>query len=176
MSGQNLLPLQCQDFRSLSKGNQVSLVRIHFSHPESDGKSADVGVGGRIGILKKGGSKTAHFSTQTGERHRGVQISVLSEGGVAKHHFRCPPSTDYFFRFGAFWGKNLQFDMHPPGGKVRFAPPLAFSGHNLEFMSSFLPLLKSEKSEKGFLQGLLAAALQVRKRLENQEPERKYPH
>ena len=31
--------------------NQVSLVRIHFSHPESDGKSADVGGGGRIGIL-----------------------------------------------------------------------------------------------------------------------------
>ena len=25
---------------------------IRFSHPESDGKSAEVGVGGRIGILK----------------------------------------------------------------------------------------------------------------------------
>ena len=36
---------------ALTKGNQVSLVRIHFSHPESDGKSADVGGGGRIGIL-----------------------------------------------------------------------------------------------------------------------------
>ena len=40
-------------FRPLSKENQVSLVRIHFSHPESDGKSADVGGGGRIGILNK---------------------------------------------------------------------------------------------------------------------------
>ena len=29
-----------------------SLLRIHFSHPESDGKSSDVGVGGRIGILR----------------------------------------------------------------------------------------------------------------------------
>ena len=34
-----------------SKGNQVSLVRIHFSSPESDGKLADVGVGGRLGFL-----------------------------------------------------------------------------------------------------------------------------
>ena len=34
-----------QDFHSLSKGKQVALVRIHFSHPESDGKSADLGVG-----------------------------------------------------------------------------------------------------------------------------------
>ena len=30
---------------------KVSVVRIHFSHPESDGKSSDGGVGGRIGIL-----------------------------------------------------------------------------------------------------------------------------
>ena len=29
-----------QDFHSLSKGNQVSLLRLHFSHPESDGKSS----------------------------------------------------------------------------------------------------------------------------------------
>ena len=29
----------------------VSLVRIHFSHPESDGKSSGVGVAGRHGIL-----------------------------------------------------------------------------------------------------------------------------
>ena len=41
-------------FTPLSKGNQVSLVRIHFSHPESDGKWADVGGGGRIGTLKYG--------------------------------------------------------------------------------------------------------------------------
>ena len=39
-----------QGFHSLTKGNQVSLVRNHFSHPESDGKSPDVGVGGRIRI------------------------------------------------------------------------------------------------------------------------------
>ena len=42
-------PHSCfQDFHSHSKGNQVSLVRIHFSHPE-----ADAGGGGRIGILRK---------------------------------------------------------------------------------------------------------------------------
>ena len=40
-----------QDFHSLAKGNQVSSVRIHISHPESDGKSSDIGIGGRIGIL-----------------------------------------------------------------------------------------------------------------------------
>ena len=41
------------DFHSLSKEHQVSLLRtrIHFSHPELDGKSSEVGVGGRIGIL-----------------------------------------------------------------------------------------------------------------------------
>ena len=27
-------------------------MRIHFTHPESDGKSSDIGVGGRIGILR----------------------------------------------------------------------------------------------------------------------------
>ena len=42
-----------QDVHSLTKRNLVSLVRIHFSHSESDGKSADVGGGGRIGILIK---------------------------------------------------------------------------------------------------------------------------
>ena len=30
----------------ISKGNQVSLVRIHFSHAEPDGRSTDVGVRG----------------------------------------------------------------------------------------------------------------------------------
>ena len=40
-----------QDFHLLSKENQVSLQRILFSHPEPDGKSSDVEVGGRIGIL-----------------------------------------------------------------------------------------------------------------------------
>ena len=38
-------------FTPFSEENQVSLVRIHFSHTESDGKSADVGAGGRIRIL-----------------------------------------------------------------------------------------------------------------------------
>ena len=38
-------------FHSLTKGNQVSLVRIHFSPPESDGKLAGIGGGGRNGIL-----------------------------------------------------------------------------------------------------------------------------
>ena len=42
-------------FDSLTKANQVSLARIHFSHPESDGiLSSDVGVRGRIGILTLG--------------------------------------------------------------------------------------------------------------------------
>ena len=40
-------------FTPLEKGNHASSVRIHFSHPESDGKSADVGGGGRIRILKR---------------------------------------------------------------------------------------------------------------------------
>ena len=39
---------------TLTEGNQVAKVRIHFSHPESDGKSSDLGGGGRIGILKLG--------------------------------------------------------------------------------------------------------------------------
>ena len=50
--GKNCSHCSFQDFDSLTKGNQASLVRMHFSHPESDGKSADVGSGGRIGILK----------------------------------------------------------------------------------------------------------------------------
>ena len=37
-------------FHSLTEGNQVCLVRTHFSHPESDEKSADVGGGDRIGM------------------------------------------------------------------------------------------------------------------------------
>ena len=49
--GRNFSHCRFQDFNSLSKGSQVSLVRIHFSCPESDGKSADVGGAGRIGIL-----------------------------------------------------------------------------------------------------------------------------
>ena len=42
-----------QEFHSLDKGNEVSLLKIpiHFSHPELDGKSADIGGGCRIGIL-----------------------------------------------------------------------------------------------------------------------------
>ena len=40
-----------QDLCSPSKEDQVSLLRIFFSDPESDGKSLDVGVGGRIRIL-----------------------------------------------------------------------------------------------------------------------------
>ena len=38
LSGRKLLPLQFPGLRSLTKGNQVSLVRIHSSLPESDGK------------------------------------------------------------------------------------------------------------------------------------------
>ena len=34
-----------QDFHVLFEGNQVSLLRIHFSHPESDAKSTDVESG-----------------------------------------------------------------------------------------------------------------------------------
>ena len=50
--GARIAPTDLHDFHSLTKGNQVSLVRIHFSHPGSDGKATDVGLGGRIGILK----------------------------------------------------------------------------------------------------------------------------
>ena len=49
--GKNCSHCSFQDFDSLTKGNQVSLVRIFFCHPESEGKLSDVGVGGRIGIL-----------------------------------------------------------------------------------------------------------------------------
>ena len=49
--GAKIVPTAVSKTFTLSKGNQVSFVRIHFSHPESDGKSSDVGVGGRIGIL-----------------------------------------------------------------------------------------------------------------------------
>ena len=52
--GKNCSHCSLQSFHSLTKANQVSLVRIRFSHPESDEKSADVGVGGRIGILMVG--------------------------------------------------------------------------------------------------------------------------
>ena len=38
-----------EDITLLSK--QVSLVRIHASHPESDERSSDIGVGGRVRIL-----------------------------------------------------------------------------------------------------------------------------
>ena len=42
-----------EDVALLTKGKQVSLVSIHFPHSESDGKSSDVGVRGRIGIVLK---------------------------------------------------------------------------------------------------------------------------
>ena len=51
LTKENLVHCSFQSFRSLTKGNKVSLMRIHLSHPESDGKSSDVGVGGWIGIL-----------------------------------------------------------------------------------------------------------------------------
>ena len=41
-------------FTPLLRETRFSLVRIHFSHPEPDGKSSDVGVGGRIRILMWG--------------------------------------------------------------------------------------------------------------------------
>ena len=41
--GKNCSHCNLQDFHSLSKGKQVSFVTLHLSHPESDGKSADVG-------------------------------------------------------------------------------------------------------------------------------------
>ena len=40
-----------EDIANLTKDKQVSLVRIQFPHPESDGKSSDVGVEGQNGIL-----------------------------------------------------------------------------------------------------------------------------
>ena len=52
---QKLLPLQFPGLSLLTKGNQVSLVRIHFSQPELDGKSSDIGVGGQIRVLRTGG-------------------------------------------------------------------------------------------------------------------------
>ena len=58
--GKNWSRCNFQSFHSLRKENRVSLVRIHFLHPESDAKSADVGVGGPIGILSFGQS-TATF-------------------------------------------------------------------------------------------------------------------
>ena len=39
----------CTDFHSLAKGKPVSLVRIHFSHPESDGNRQTLGVGVDLG-------------------------------------------------------------------------------------------------------------------------------
>ena len=39
-------------FIPLLREASQALVRIHFSQPESDGKSSDVGVGVRVGILK----------------------------------------------------------------------------------------------------------------------------
>ena len=38
-------------FSPLLRETRFYRVRIHFSHPEADGKSSDAGVGGRIGIL-----------------------------------------------------------------------------------------------------------------------------
>ena len=53
--GKNCSHCNFQDFHSLSQGKKASLARIHFSHPETDGKSADVGGGGgRVGILNTG--------------------------------------------------------------------------------------------------------------------------
>ena len=49
--GKNCSHCSFQDFHSLTKRNQVSLVRMQLSHPESDGKS-DFGGGGQIGILR----------------------------------------------------------------------------------------------------------------------------
>ena len=48
-SGRKMLPLQFPELHSLTEGNRASFVRTLFSHPESDGKSSDVGVGGRRG-------------------------------------------------------------------------------------------------------------------------------
>ena len=50
-----------QDCHSLTKRNQVSLVRIHFSHPESDGKLSDVGWKATKEYLNHRGTKVRLF-------------------------------------------------------------------------------------------------------------------
>ena len=45
-------------------------------------------------------------------------------------------SADYFFTIGPLRGRNLQYDVHPPGGKVRFAPPFGVLWGTLSFFRS----------------------------------------
>ena len=52
-SGKNCSHCSFQDFQSLTKGNQVSLVRMHFSHPESMENRQTLGSGVESGSCKR---------------------------------------------------------------------------------------------------------------------------
>ena len=110
-----------QDLHSLTKGNRVSLVRIHFSHPQSDGKSADVGVGGRIGILNfigctpKSDSVERHLS----RRHLSVlnlKFDFIFDGGRTREEKNSLSLKRHLFPHAgrkpkAFW---IYFSTLPP--------------------------------------------------------------
>ena len=67
-----------------SKGNQASLARIHFSHPESEGKSADVGGGGQIGILTNLLRKNQSFSQNDFQHFSAVDTQTAIPVSTAK--------------------------------------------------------------------------------------------
>ena len=68
-----------QDFHSLRQENQVSLVRIHFAHPEADGKSSDIGVGGRIRVLKAAQKSQLKLQRFNKEGESDINLSNLGE-------------------------------------------------------------------------------------------------
>ena len=67
-------------------------MRIHFSHPESDGKSSDVGVGGRFGILIKADNPPRSVNAS----HAQKTVEKQGEEHLSKSTLALYSTTDFF--------------------------------------------------------------------------------
>ena len=90
----------CRTFtRSLSKENQVRLLRNFLSVPDSDGESSDLWVGGGKTILRILRVCMGGFAT-----------AFLCPLSLIKHHFRAP-GTKQGGKFEEVWG-HLEYTAH----------------------------------------------------------------
>ena len=98
-SDKNVSRCSLQDFsHSLTEENQVSLLRIVPSEPDSDGNSPDLGVGGGKTVLRKGG-----FTVWKGG---GFATAFLCPLSLIQHHVKVPRKK----KFGGHLERTMALD------------------------------------------------------------------
>ena len=96
--GKNAPTAVSRSFTPLLSENQVFLVRIHFSYPESDGKSEEVGRGDRIGIPEAVSLKT---ETSPAPSSRALQSGDFPEKSPSR------PQRGYWIKSLDTWVQEL---------------------------------------------------------------------